>query len=58
MHRLLAGRSLGQRVLCSVQESDYEIASYARRHGCLGILGQDSDFLIYDRLVEVVVGVR
>ncbi|KAL6113241.1 fam120b [Pungitius sinensis] len=41
-------RSLGQNVFCSVQEADYEIASYARQHGCMGILGQDSDFLIYE----------
>ncbi|XP_061621944.1 constitutive coactivator of peroxisome proliferator-activated receptor gamma isoform X2 [Phyllopteryx taeniolatus] len=41
-------RTLGQDVFCSVQEADYEIACYARRHGCMGILGQDSDFIIYD----------
>ncbi|XP_042342244.1 constitutive coactivator of peroxisome proliferator-activated receptor gamma isoform X2 [Plectropomus leopardus] len=41
-------RSLGQEVFCSVQEADYEIASYARQHGSFGILGQDSDFIIYD----------
>ncbi|XP_040017743.2 constitutive coactivator of peroxisome proliferator-activated receptor gamma isoform X1 [Gasterosteus aculeatus] len=41
-------RSLGQSVFCSEQEADYEIASYARQHGCMGILGQDSDFIIYD----------
>ncbi|XP_068587179.1 constitutive coactivator of peroxisome proliferator-activated receptor gamma [Cebidichthys violaceus] len=41
-------RSLGQEVFCSVQEADYEIASYARQHGSMGILGQDSDFIIYD----------
>ncbi|XP_061736088.1 constitutive coactivator of peroxisome proliferator-activated receptor gamma isoform X3 [Nerophis ophidion] len=41
-------RSLGQEVFSSVQEADYEIASYARRHGCMGILGQDSDFIIFD----------
>ncbi|XP_049421295.1 constitutive coactivator of peroxisome proliferator-activated receptor gamma [Epinephelus fuscoguttatus] len=40
--------SLGQEVFCSVQEADYEIASYARQHGSMGILGQDSDFIIYD----------
>ncbi|KAM4597408.1 constitutive coactivator of peroxisome proliferator-activated receptor gamma [Fundulus diaphanus] len=44
----LALRSLGQKVFCSVREADYEIASYARRHGSMGILGQDSDFIIYD----------
>ncbi|XP_039989941.1 constitutive coactivator of peroxisome proliferator-activated receptor gamma isoform X2 [Xiphias gladius] len=41
-------RSLGQEVFCSVQEADYEIANYARQHGSMGILGQDSDFIIYD----------
>ncbi|XP_035016308.2 constitutive coactivator of peroxisome proliferator-activated receptor gamma [Hippoglossus stenolepis] len=41
-------RSLGQEVFCSVQEADFEIASYARQHCCMGILGQDSDFIIYD----------
>ncbi|XP_038150562.1 constitutive coactivator of peroxisome proliferator-activated receptor gamma isoform X2 [Cyprinodon tularosa] len=41
-------RSLGQEVFCSVREADYEIASYARTHGSMAILGQDSDFIIYD----------
>lgn len=44
-------RSLGQEVFCTVQEADYEIASYACQHSSMGILGQDSDFLIYDRFV-------
>lgn len=48
-------RSLGQEVFCSVQEADYEIASYARQHGCMGILGQDSDFMIYDRFVKMMI---
>ena len=48
-------RSLGQEVYCSVQEADYEIASYARQHGCMGILGQDSDFIIYDRFVIIAM---
>lgn len=39
----------------SVQEADYEIASYARQHGSLGILGQDSDFIIYDRFVQIIM---
>lgn len=47
----LAYRSLGQEVFCTVQEADYEIASYACQHSSMGILGQDSDFLIYDRFV-------
>ncbi|XP_040892236.1 constitutive coactivator of peroxisome proliferator-activated receptor gamma [Toxotes jaculatrix] len=41
-------RLLGQEVFCTMQEADYEIASYARQHGSMGILGQDSDFIIYD----------
>ncbi|CAK6964031.1 constitutive coactivator of peroxisome proliferator-activated receptor gamma [Scomber scombrus] len=41
-------RSLGQEVFCTVQEADFEIARYARHHGSMGILGQDSDFIIYD----------
>lgn len=41
-------RSLGQEVFCSVQEADYEIARYARQHSSMGILGQDTDFIIYD----------
>nr|XP_043887088.1 constitutive coactivator of peroxisome proliferator-activated receptor gamma isoform X1 [Solea senegalensis] len=41
-------RSLGQEVFCSVKEADYEIANYARQHSSMGILGQDSDFIIYD----------
>lgn len=40
-------------MFCSVQEADYEIASYARQHGSMGILGQDSDFVIYDRFVKI-----
>ncbi|KAM7015745.1 constitutive coactivator of peroxisome proliferator-activated receptor gamma [Tautogolabrus adspersus] len=43
-------RLLGQEVFCSVREADYEIASYARQHKSMGILGQDSDYIIYDRL--------
>lgn len=46
-------RSLGQEVFSSTQDADYEIASYARQHNCMGILGQDSDFIIYDRFVKV-----
>ncbi|XP_026234848.1 constitutive coactivator of peroxisome proliferator-activated receptor gamma [Anabas testudineus] len=40
--------SLGQEVFCSLREADYEIASYARQHSSMGILGQDTDFVIYD----------
>lgn len=52
---IVAHRLLGQEVFCSVQEADYEIARYACRHGCMGILGQDSDFIIYDRFVNVIM---
>lgn len=48
---IVADRSLGQEVFCSVMEADYEIASYARQHNCMGILGQDTDFIIFDRFV-------
>uniref|UniRef100_A0A8C6UWB6 Family with sequence similarity 120B n=1 Tax=Neogobius melanostomus TaxID=47308 RepID=A0A8C6UWB6_9GOBI len=41
-------KSLGQEVFCSVREADFEISSYAREHNCMGILGQDTDFIIYD----------
>ncbi|XP_072321086.1 constitutive coactivator of peroxisome proliferator-activated receptor gamma [Eucyclogobius newberryi] len=41
-------KSLGQDVFLSVREADYEIASYAREHNCMGILGQDTDFIIFD----------
>ncbi|XP_062043035.1 constitutive coactivator of peroxisome proliferator-activated receptor gamma isoform X1 [Lepus europaeus] len=41
-------KTLGQETLCSLQEADYEVASYGLRHNCLGILGEDTDYLIYD----------
>ncbi|XP_068174692.1 constitutive coactivator of peroxisome proliferator-activated receptor gamma isoform X2 [Antennarius striatus] len=41
-------KSLGQEVFSSLQEADYEIANYACQHNCMGILGQDSDFIVYD----------
>uniref|UniRef100_A0A3Q3WXK8 XPG N-terminal domain-containing protein n=1 Tax=Mola mola TaxID=94237 RepID=A0A3Q3WXK8_MOLML len=41
-------RSLGQEVFCSVQEADYEIASYAYQNCSMGILSQDTDFIVYD----------
>ncbi|KAF6731172.1 Constitutive coactivator of peroxisome proliferator-activated receptor gamma [Oryzias melastigma] len=49
-------RFLGQQVFCSVREADFEIASYARQHGSMGILGQDSDFIIYDSVPYFSVG--
>uniref|UniRef100_A0A5F9CWE8 Constitutive coactivator of peroxisome proliferator-activated receptor gamma n=1 Tax=Oryctolagus cuniculus TaxID=9986 RepID=A0A5F9CWE8_RABIT len=41
-------KTLGQETLCSLQEADYEVAAYGLRHNCLGILGEDTDYLIYD----------
>uniref|UniRef100_A0A286Y097 Constitutive coactivator of peroxisome proliferator-activated receptor gamma n=1 Tax=Cavia porcellus TaxID=10141 RepID=A0A286Y097_CAVPO len=41
-------KALGQETLCSLQEADYEVASYGLQHKCLGILGEDTDYLIYD----------
>ncbi|XP_027626211.1 constitutive coactivator of peroxisome proliferator-activated receptor gamma isoform X1 [Tupaia chinensis] len=41
-------KALGQETVCSLQEADYEVASYGLQHGCLGILGEDTDYLIYD----------
>ncbi|XP_016068434.1 PREDICTED: constitutive coactivator of peroxisome proliferator-activated receptor gamma isoform X2 [Miniopterus natalensis] len=41
-------KALGQETRCSLQEADYEVAAYGLRHNCLGILGEDTDYLIYD----------
>ncbi|XP_044779895.2 constitutive coactivator of peroxisome proliferator-activated receptor gamma isoform X4 [Bubalus bubalis] len=41
-------KTLGQETLCSLQEADYEVASYGFQNNCLGILGEDTDYLIYD----------
>ncbi|XP_032072265.1 constitutive coactivator of peroxisome proliferator-activated receptor gamma isoform X2 [Thamnophis elegans] len=41
-------KTLGQEVICSLQEADYEIANYAQKNNCMGILGEDTDYLIYD----------
>lgn len=41
-------KSLGHGICCSVREGDYEIAEYALHNKCIGILGQDTDFVIYD----------
>lgn len=41
-------KSLGQETWCSVREGDYEIADYALSYNCMGILGQDTDFVIYN----------
>ncbi|KAM4770958.1 constitutive coactivator of peroxisome proliferator-activated receptor gamma [Rhinophrynus dorsalis] len=39
---------LGQEVICSRVEADYEVAAYGLQHRCLGILGEDSDYLIFN----------
>ncbi|KAM4694112.1 constitutive coactivator of peroxisome proliferator-activated receptor gamma isoform 2-T2 [Discoglossus pictus] len=39
---------LGQEVFCSRVEGDYEVAEYGLQHRCLGILGCDSDYLIFN----------
>ncbi|XP_053448808.1 constitutive coactivator of peroxisome proliferator-activated receptor gamma isoform X2 [Nycticebus coucang] len=41
-------KTLGQETFCSLREADYEVASYGLQHNCLGILGEDTDYLIYD----------
>ncbi|KAG9275082.1 constitutive coactivator of peroxisome proliferator-activated receptor gamma [Astyanax mexicanus] len=41
-------KSLGQEVWCSVREGDYEIAQFALSNNCMAILGNDTDFVIYD----------
>ncbi|XP_028298861.1 constitutive coactivator of peroxisome proliferator-activated receptor gamma isoform X2 [Gouania willdenowi] len=41
-------RSLGLTVFRSEKEADYEIAAYAAENHCMGILGQDSDFIIFE----------
>ncbi|XP_061480422.1 constitutive coactivator of peroxisome proliferator-activated receptor gamma [Rhineura floridana] len=41
-------KALGQETICSLQEADYEVASYALHNNCMGILGEDTDYLIYD----------
>ncbi|XP_062428209.1 constitutive coactivator of peroxisome proliferator-activated receptor gamma isoform X2 [Rhea pennata] len=41
-------KSLGQKTVCSLQEADFEVAAYGLQHNCMGILGQDSDYLIYN----------
>lgn len=41
-------KSLGQKTVCTLQEADFEVAAYGLQNNCIGILGQDSDYLIYD----------
>uniref|UniRef100_A0A3B3S575 Family with sequence similarity 120 member B n=1 Tax=Paramormyrops kingsleyae TaxID=1676925 RepID=A0A3B3S575_9TELE len=38
-----------------MHEADYEIADYACQHGCMSILGQDTDFLIFDNPMSTVM---
>ncbi|KAJ8359936.1 hypothetical protein SKAU_G00164610 [Synaphobranchus kaupii] len=45
---MFALKSLGQETQSTVREADYEIASYALRNDCMGVMSQDSDFLIFD----------
>ncbi|XP_022376530.1 constitutive coactivator of peroxisome proliferator-activated receptor gamma isoform X2 [Enhydra lutris kenyoni] len=49
-------KTLGQETLCSLQEADYEVASYGLRNNCLGILGEDTDYLIYDTCPYFSIG--
>ncbi|XP_037376617.1 constitutive coactivator of peroxisome proliferator-activated receptor gamma isoform X1 [Talpa occidentalis] len=49
-------QSLGQETLCSLREADYEAAAYGLRDGCLGVLGEDTDYLIYDTCPYLSVG--
>ncbi|XP_049761962.1 constitutive coactivator of peroxisome proliferator-activated receptor gamma isoform X1 [Elephas maximus indicus] len=44
----LALKALGQEAHCSLQEADYEVASHGLQDGCLGVLGEDTDYLIYN----------
>ncbi|XP_038671727.1 constitutive coactivator of peroxisome proliferator-activated receptor gamma isoform X3 [Scyliorhinus canicula] len=41
-------KSMGLDTISSLKEADYEIANYARLNGCMAILSQDTDYLIYD----------
>ncbi|XP_041602327.1 constitutive coactivator of peroxisome proliferator-activated receptor gamma isoform X1 [Vulpes lagopus] len=49
-------KALGQETLCSLQEADYEVASYGFQNNCLGILGEDTDYLIYDTCPYFSIG--
>ncbi|KAM9316154.1 constitutive coactivator of peroxisome proliferator-activated receptor gamma [Gastrophryne carolinensis] len=41
-------KTLGQQVICTQVEGDYEAATYALQHNCLGILAEDSDYIIFN----------
>ncbi|XP_045861216.1 constitutive coactivator of peroxisome proliferator-activated receptor gamma isoform X1 [Meles meles] len=49
-------KTLGQETLCSLQEADYEVASYGLQNNCLGILGEDTDYLVYDTCPYFSIG--
>lgn len=49
-------KTLGQETFCSLQEADYEVAAYGLEHNCLGILGEDTDYLIYDTCPYFSIG--
>ncbi|XP_055472114.1 constitutive coactivator of peroxisome proliferator-activated receptor gamma isoform X4 [Psammomys obesus] len=49
-------KTLGQETFCSLREADYEVASYGLQHNCLGILGEDTDYLIYDTCPYFSIG--
>ncbi|XP_078714138.1 constitutive coactivator of peroxisome proliferator-activated receptor gamma [Lampetra fluviatilis] len=41
-------QALGAEVIRTTREADYEVAEFARSKNCIGILGQDTDYLVYD----------
>ncbi|XP_073484110.1 constitutive coactivator of peroxisome proliferator-activated receptor gamma [Aquarana catesbeiana] len=41
-------KALNQQIICTQVEGDYEAAAYALQHNCLGILGEDSDYIIFN----------
>ncbi|XP_054451220.1 constitutive coactivator of peroxisome proliferator-activated receptor gamma [Pteronotus mesoamericanus] len=41
-------KALGQDTRCTLQEADREVAAYGLRNACLGVLGEDTDYLVYD----------
>ncbi|XP_057262963.1 constitutive coactivator of peroxisome proliferator-activated receptor gamma isoform X3 [Pezoporus wallicus] len=49
-------KSLGQETVCTLQEADFEVAVYGLQHNCIGILGQDSDYLIYNTCPYFSIG--
>ncbi|XP_029450062.1 LOW QUALITY PROTEIN: constitutive coactivator of peroxisome proliferator-activated receptor gamma [Rhinatrema bivittatum] len=41
-------KSLDQDSFCSQREADYEVAAYGLQNKCMGILGEDTDYLIFN----------